>query len=236
LLSQNDFATWSKDYVLFCHITTHVEGDPHQDLLGKKGGRGFPHMVFMDGEGNVLAQHEGPRSLDGFSTTAEEAVETRQELAMLDGKAAQGDAAAGKEAFLLRLDLGHFDAGQALAHMARLPFTDEEKKELDSAVASLEVMEVLSGLTEDEEGILAAGKHFAGMMAKGRCPGEEEMQPFYLITLRYAESAKDAKVFRAALDGLKVTLAEMMDNPAVTQYLEEQEKALAEIEKSPAGG
>ena len=59
---------FSKEYVLFCHLTTQIEGEKHADLLEQKGGQGFPHIVFMDSDGNVLAEHRGDRSADSLAT------------------------------------------------------------------------------------------------------------------------------------------------------------------------
>ena len=65
-LSEASFAEFGKQVVLFCHITSRVNGDPHQDLLQQKGGQGFPHLVFMNAEGEVVAQPQG-RSAEAFA-------------------------------------------------------------------------------------------------------------------------------------------------------------------------
>ena len=59
---------------MFCHITTQIEGDKHGDLLEKKGGQGFPHIVFMDSDGKVLAEHQGDRSADEFAKTGQKEI------------------------------------------------------------------------------------------------------------------------------------------------------------------
>ncbi|MBM4062876.1 MAG: hypothetical protein FJ265_17545 [Planctomycetes bacterium] len=56
--------------MLFCHVTTQVEGDKYPTLLRDKGGRAVPHLVFMDAAGEVLAT-QGDRSVAGFKKALE---------------------------------------------------------------------------------------------------------------------------------------------------------------------
>ena len=74
-LMQDDFVRFSKNYVLFAHVTSQVPGDKNQDLLQKKGGTGFPFIAFMDSEGNVIAKHEASRTAYGWARTGEKAKE-----------------------------------------------------------------------------------------------------------------------------------------------------------------
>ena len=78
LFSSLDLATFGADVVLFCHVTTRIEGDPHQELLQQKGGRGFPTLKFLDAEGEVLGAPQG-RSVESLRA-ALEAITTIQAL------------------------------------------------------------------------------------------------------------------------------------------------------------
>ena len=44
-LSTAEFKEFAKDYILFCHITSMVEGEKYPKLLQEKGGRGFPYVA-----------------------------------------------------------------------------------------------------------------------------------------------------------------------------------------------
>ncbi len=116
MLSKDEFVEWGKNYVLFLHVTSHVEGDPYPDLLAEKGGTGFPTLVFMDPDGNVIARHLGPRSVEGFTKTAEEA---RKNLD-LKRKAEAGDPKAQVEWFLTELRMGAFDPKAARSRLNEL--------------------------------------------------------------------------------------------------------------------
>ncbi len=70
MLSSDEFAKWSADKLLFLHVTTRVDTDKYQTLLRDKGFRGFPSLAFLDAEGEVIAKHSGPRTLEGVKATS----------------------------------------------------------------------------------------------------------------------------------------------------------------------
>ncbi len=232
VLSDTDFAKWSKDYVLYCNITTHVETDKHQDLLGKKGGAGFPHIVFMDQKGGVMAQHTAPRTVEGFIYTAQSAKETGQMLADLAKKAAGGDAKAKKDYFMRRFELGHFSVSEATDAIKGLDLSEEEMTTVNRRLAALEIQEVLQDVTEDEATQIRAGKRFYEMAKVGRIPDDMGMgQPFWILMFSYAESEKNVETYEYALAGLKELFSDMMDNPSVKAFIDGKETALAELKK-----
>lgn len=46
----------SKDFVPYLNITARFDGKPEDDMLSKKGGRGFPYCIVMDQEGKILTE------------------------------------------------------------------------------------------------------------------------------------------------------------------------------------
>ena len=102
MLSQPEFPSFADDVVLFCHVTSHVGSDPYQGLLQEKGGGGFPYLAFLDDKGEVIAAHDGPRTLEAFRSTAGTVREYRDLLE----KAESGDAEAKTALFFCRIDLG----------------------------------------------------------------------------------------------------------------------------------
>lgn len=229
-LSKPDFKAWSEDYVLFCHITSQVESDPHQGLLSKKGGRGFPHVVFMGDDGGVLAMHQDARDVGGFSRTADQARGLVKKLKDLRDLASSGDADAGKELFLTRFDLGHFSVSDALAKLEKLTLTADEKKRVSDKLTGMEIDEIMAPVTENVETHVVAGKKFYAMMKAGRLPNSmDTAQPFYILMMSYAESEKDSVLFAKALEGLKGFFAEMLEDPGVKAFFENKEKTLEEM-------
>lgn len=114
MLSSDEFAQWSTDYVAFLHVTTRVETDKHQGLLKEKGFRGFPSLAFMDEAGSIIAKHAGPRTLDGLNGTATAA----GEYIDLRAKAASGDATAKAALFVKDLQIGRYGYDEGTKKLA----------------------------------------------------------------------------------------------------------------------
>lgn len=225
------FPAWAKQVVLFCHVTSRVPGDPHPDLLQEKGGRGFPHLVFMDAEGNVVGAPEG-RSVESF----EKAVGKVQAMIALRKKAAGGDKAAGFDLLLAEMEMGTAQDDeveerlQALGELSR-----DQQAKLSPFLANREVRSALKGLTQqDKEGQLKAGATFAGMKKAGRIPtGDQETMTFYGLIMDYAESRSDPALFEDALAPMRKMLA---GNPRAKAFLDAREAKLKEIRAAGTDG
>ena len=207
----------------FCHITTHVEGEKHADLLEQKGGQGFPHIVFMDSEGNVLAEHNGPRNAEGFAKTGEAA----KAFMALREKAAKGDPAAKADLLVQQVKMGHVTADAAEKQAAEMKLTPEQKSALEGAVVDARVMEIARGVRSNEAA-QEAGKKFLAMHKAGK-PGpssEEAMQPYWIMLMMAAEEAKDVEAFETGLKTLKTKFA---DNPRAQAFFKKQEEKLKEL-------
>jgi hypothetical protein len=217
---------FSKEYVLLCHLTTQIQGDKHADLLEQKGGQGFPHIVFMDSEGNVLAEHQGDRSAEGFSKTGQKA----KEFVSLKAKADKGDKAAKIDFIIVQLSLGQVKAAEAEAKIkeAGTP-TKEQQAKLDGELVNVSVMDTMKTV-DDEESAKAAGKKFYEMEKAGKpAPtGDQSMQPYYILMMKAAEEAKDAVIFEKALKALK---GKFGSNPNAKRFFEANDKKLEEMKK-----
>ena len=105
LFSSDDFAQWSKKYVVYVHVTTHLEGREHEGLFRAKGFTGFPTLAFLDAEGGLTAKHSGARAIPEVEKTADKATA----YLTLRKKAASGDKAASQHVFLADLELMRYD-------------------------------------------------------------------------------------------------------------------------------
>jgi hypothetical protein len=215
---------FSKDYVLFCHITTQIQGEKHANLLEEKGGEGWPHIVFMDAEGNVLAVHEADRSAEGFSKTGEKA----KSFVSLKAKAEKGDKAAKIDFLVLQLSLGQIKPEEAEKKIKDAgPITKEQKAKLDGELTNASVLASVKGIS-DEEGAKALGKKFYEMQKAGKAgpTSEQALQPYYILMMNAADELKDGKTFEAALKALK---AKFGDTPQAKKFFEAKEKRLEEL-------
>lgn len=232
MLSTKEFGDFSKEFVMFCHITTRIEGRKYDDLLSKKGGTGFPYLVALDANGDVIAQLEGGRTVEGFRAMMAEGAK----FVALRGKEKK---TLDDEIFLLEHDIsmGNADLAAAKARMAALKGLNEaQKKELDGALLGLEIkaaMPTSRDPAEQKAQMVAAGKSFAAMWAAGREPtADASIQPFFIFMLDYAESEKDAALFEKALDKLR---AKFGSNPQAAGFFKKQDARLEAL-KAAGGG
>jgi hypothetical protein len=210
-----EFNEFSKNYVMFLHITTHIEGRKYDDLLGTVGGKGFPTLCMLDADGKVVAMHESERSVEAFQKTADKA----KSFVDLRTKSEAGDKVAMIDYTLLKAEMGQMTAEElkkALPGLGKL--SAEQQKKLDGVLANAMVDEIQK---------TAAGEKYAAMLAKGMIPIDEQRRgAFYLGLLEYADYKGDAGLFEQALDGAKEIYG---SNPQAGGFFRAKEARLAEL-------
>jgi hypothetical protein len=206
------------------HITTHVEGDKYDKLLREKGGTGFPTLAFMDADGNVLAKHEGQRSVAAFESSAAKA----KEFLDLKAKAEAGDRAARIELLKKQIDYRHFGAHEAKKRVDAIADLDEAaRKEFADRIVTLKVYEILSTVTRDTPTRVAAGKRYNEMRLAGEIPsGDREFQYFWTFLLEYAESVPDVKLFE---EGVAAVEARWGTNARYRSWIDQVKAKMAEL-------
>jgi len=208
--------------VLFCHNTSRVETDPYPSLLGEKGGSGFPYLVFMDQNGNVIAKHQGNRSVEAFQTTMGRA----DEFLALEKKAASGERDAKLDLFLQQLELRHFNLEQANAkrkELGQLP--EETSKKVDGLLIGLEVSQIV-GKIQDRKEIAKVGGPLVKMFEAGRIPTGSDARMFWSVLLMYAEETKDIPLFEKLVARLEQDAG---DDPRAKAMAESAKKRLEKL-------
>jgi len=194
-LSDPGFSEFAKKVVLFCHVTTQVETDKYQSLLKEKGGRGFPTLLFLDADGNVLAQ-QGERTVAGFERTAA----LLQGLEATRKKADAGDASAKVDLLLAEMKLGGVKTrDQASSRLVGLQPDAGQKKELDSFFTEWEVEELMAERPPVDE----VAQKFAAMWREGRVPEGRNARYFWNTLLTWADKKGDAEILETALAKMK---------------------------------
>jgi hypothetical protein len=214
------FESFAKNVVLFCHITSRVSTDPDQDLLEEKGGEGFPYIVFMDADGNVLSKHEGGRTVDAFE-------KSRQDVDIYykaKSAAAKGDKAAEADVVLSEIDFGILTKEAGEAKLKGLKLKPEQEKRRAQVFYNAEVKDLVSGA--------ALGKRFYDDLKAGKKPTKDDLLgPYYQNIMTYGEQAKKADVFEAGFKGLRAFYESNYgaDNPQVRNWVQAQEAALEKL-------
>jgi len=224
VLSTKEFGEFAKEFVMFCHVTTRIEGKKDDDLLSKKGGTGFPYLTALDAKGRVTAKLTGGRTVEGFRAMMADG-------AKLDALRANEKRTPDEEFRLLQHDMSVANVGVEEARVsvaAAKGLNDAQKKELDGAILGLEIQAALPKPKNAEEAKsqgLAAGKVFAEMWAAGREPTDDQhIQPFFIFMLDHAQWTKDAALFEKALEKLR---AKFGANPQAAGFFKKQDERLA---------
>jgi hypothetical protein len=207
--------------VLFCHITTNIENEPHDKLLEETGGGGFPTILVLDEEGAVIGRHAGERTVAEFDKRVVKATAYRD----AKKKAAGGDKSAGIDVAIAELELGTQTADAAKKKIDELgPPTDEQKARFEAILLNAEVLQIQAASGKDK---VAAGKKFVEMKKAGHIPdGYKESDVFWNRILDYAESEKDAKLFEEALGKLREKFA---SNPNTKKFFEGKDAILQKL-------
>lgn len=230
LLSE-EFVNWSKDYVLYNHVTTKIKGEKYGNNLGLKGGSGFPYLAFLDAEGTVLAVHNGARNPEGFAKTAEEA------KAMLDlrAKAEAGDKAVAFDLLAKYLSLAPLEP-PTLDKMLALAgeLTPEQKTRLEPLTIECAFKNVLADVNEDKATQVAAGEKFAAMAKAGKIPADPRMAAtFHSLTLAWADETKSVAEYETSFKALS-ELMKSNTNPKAQKWLAEKQARLDELKAGSA--
>lgn len=210
--------------MLFCHITSHVEGEKHGDLLRQKGGTAFPTLLWLDKEGETLTKQQG-FSLDGFRSTGE-ALVAFEKLKAKEDRTPKEEA----QLVLARMDIGQMDLEEATAARDVIKMGDKDLlPKYEEALLALEIKTKLQGIESQEEAD-AVTAHFAQMIKDDRVPTKKGIPTaqFWMAASQHAYTEKDAKTFARCVKGIKEALDHDPQHKRVYDQLDER---LAELEK-----
>lgn len=213
--------------VLFCHITTKIPGHKYDGLLSEKGGGGFPYLAFLNAEGDVVAKHQGPRSIEGFQQTAKDAklyVELKKK--MDEGKA---DLATKVDFLVVSAKLGNVSLADAQKQAKDLAgLSPDQQKKVDEALANLEIADILKTV-RSKDAQAEAGRKFFEMKKEGRVATfDGTIWGYWVCILTHAEAQKDAATYEEGLNALK---AKFKDSAAYKKALEQFEKTLQSLKQ-----
>jgi hypothetical protein len=182
------------------HVTTKIEGHPHDGLLKDKGYRGFPTLVFMDTEGKTLASPAG-RSVIAFERCvfAIEAVDEVRERAEAGNREAQ------VELLLLEYDLAQLK-GEAFDKRAEELRSTANEKQL-SRIDQIQIDNQVEKLIGESfgEGSAAASEALMVIFEAGKRPSATSFYgPAFWIALgKHAHAQGDSDLLRRIVTGIR---------------------------------
>ena len=205
MLSTEAFADWSKDLVLFLHLTTRVESDPDQTLLRDKGFSSYPSLAILDASGELLSKHPlGKRDLRSVQTMAGRA----EAFAKLSAKAKAGDTKAKVQVLIGKLEMNMLSHADGCAQTEDLypSMTGEQRERAELFLVTREFTEAEQALRNAEP---ASSNYFDArkqlilrFFAKGKIPTGIKAPSFLSTVMRHAETQGNIKMYERALEAL----------------------------------
>lgn len=202
LFLTSEFQAIVKSVVLFCHVTTRVEGDPDQDLMQRLQGRGFPFLVALDEAGRPVARFHGELSLAGLKGFLSDEVAA---YADLRARAAKGEKQAKADFLIQRIRLGHLKPDEIQSALAKADYLSKaQKATIRNGLVSLEIREILARIDgKDPASFNRAAERVVAMKNAGRIPAGREAPIFWQVILGYADANEDPALFKEALDTIE---------------------------------
>lgn len=218
-LTTPEFKAFTANVVPYLNITTHIEGRAHEDLLKEVGGRGFPTLKYMDGDGNVLGEPSG-RDVESFQTT----LTSIEAVFDLEKRIEAGEKGLEVELFLAKLDMGAYKYEAAKKKAASFEkLTAEQKKAIAAKMVNLEVESIVDEAMTSEGGMAKAAVRFIEIIEEGNLPTGDTAGMFWSILMMHAEEVSDVDLFEKALKALR---AQYGEEEGAKEYFDEQQKKL----------
>jgi len=236
-----EFADYSRNVVLFIHISTRIPGEANGTLFAEKGGNAFPTLMVMDKDGNVLARQCGERSMrvvrdvvaegQGFKALIDRC--TPQPVQSGDGKVSECSASPEEryECLCKQIQYGHFAPDVARARVKDLGNLSADRKGwFEAAIVSRECQMALLEIRKapDERGQYQAAEKLVQMKKAGHIPSDSNVFPFWEWVMAVARANQDIALYE---DGLIAQKALRSDDANWRDRLQENENTLEKMKR-----
>lgn len=236
--SEPAFVEFAKSVVLLCNITSHVEGDKDQGLLQELEGRAFPHLVFLDADGEVFCKvpaGEEERVVARFVELRGKAEAARA----LAARFRAGEKAVARELLMARYSLNAISFKDATELASEIHADAEQRKQIDQALLQIEVQE-LSGSARLVSEVAVVGRRFDAMWKQGRVPTGVPARNFFSMILTAKDVDGDVEGFGKALDAYRDVVKGLDRAEVIVKGYEAQlarlKKRVGEPAKVPPSG
>jgi hypothetical protein len=205
------------------NLMTKVEGDPDQELFYQMGCLGFPTLAVLDGDGSLLAKHQGKRDVDAFEATIRDARTFQDTLK----KAAGGDADARNAVLEQQIEWGSISHADATKALAGAKLDSDRKAKLEQGLLALEFNEA-----RREKDFAVRYAKLDAMRAGNRIPKERgSTVGFWSTLVTAAEQTGDVGKLKAAADRARKDLAGVDSAKRFLDTLDQRIEALEASKK-----
>lgn len=202
---------FSRKYVTFLHVTTLIPGRSDDDLLGRVGGSGFPTLLVLDAEGEVVARPQ-ERTVHAFELAIAAGLDRLAERAALAQRKGEGGATLhdlGRD-FLTSLGLAREldpEVWMPRYVAVRDGLSAEERRQVERRLTEAQLgrytMPTLQLDLDTKEGRDAALQLFSARRKLDELPNGAFGNRVVLGMLRWAEHVKDPILFESLLAELR---------------------------------
>lgn len=224
MLSEEQFATWSKDVVLFCHITTRLTDRKYETLLSEKKGTGFPYLVFLDGEGELVAAMRGARNMENLTITAA----TAKANMSLRTKAAAGDVNAKLDWLSYQIQVGWLNAEDGKAAIAGLGKLDAKQTERAKDISTIiEIIDINSSVARKKMTQEEGETKLLAFYNSGRIPKDKSgMRMLLTSVFNNAHAKKDVKLCEKVLADFRKRAGDDAEMKPIIKSMEDKIKKI----------
>jgi len=235
VFSKAEFVEFSKNVVLFCHISTRIPSDPNTFLFAEKGGNAFPTLMILDENGNVLARQCGERSMRVVREVVAEGQEFAGLIRRADAKPC-ADLETRYTCLCKQIEFGHFTPEVARGRVGALGTLSADRKAwFDAAITSRECSLALLDIRKasNEEGQYRAAQKLVEMKKAGHIPSDGNVFPFWEWIMSTAHRNQDVALYE---DGLNAMRAILPDDASRRERLQENENTLERLKSEVRRG
>jgi hypothetical protein len=236
VLSSQEFVAFSKDVVLFCHISTRIPTEPFNHLFAEKGGNAFPTLMILDQDGNVLARQCGDRSMRVVRDLYAEGCRFSDLIKQCTCPDSKVDSDTRFDCLTKQIQYGHLAPEAARSRAAAIPRLPADRKAfLESSIVSRECALALLDIRKapDTAGQLSAAKKLVEMQKAGHIPSDTNVFPFWEWVMSYASHNADIKLYE---DGLIAMRALLPNDSDTRERLQEKEDTLNRMKRDIRAG
>jgi hypothetical protein len=232
VLSKPEFVEFSKDVVLFCHISTRIPTEPFNFLFAEKGGNAFPTLMVLDEDGNVLARQCGDRTMRAIRDVVAEGRQFDDMIQKANASSvmqwghtpvlgnwaiaqAKCDCETQFDCLTRQVQYGHLSPEVARARAAQIKTLSADRKAyLEAAIVSRECSLGLLEIRKacDEPAQLNAAKRLVEMKRAGHIPSDSNVFPFWDWVMSWASHNNDITLYEDGLIAMKALLPNDSDS------------------------
>jgi hypothetical protein len=247
VFAKQDFVEFSKNVVLFCHISTRIPGEANETLFAEKGGNAFPTLMVLDQDGNVLARQCGERSLrvvrdvvtegHAFANTIRRCTPRVVRVGYTPHVGVWGitecsaTAEERYECLVKQIQYGHFAPDVARARVRELDNLSADRKGwFEAQIVSRECSQCMLEIRKaaDVAGQYRAARALVLMKKAGHIPSDSNVFPFWEWVMAVAKEDRDIALFE---DGLIAIKAILPDDATRREKLQENENMLESMKR-----